>query len=255
MGTTGVLGIIPARYGSTRFPAKALALIEGKPMVQWVYEQAVQAKGFDDVAVATDHELIADAMRQANIPCLMTKASHPSGTDRCAEAYKMLDPMASYVINIQGDEPFIDPKQIEELIALLHGDTQIATLAKHLKDTELLFSPNTVKVIRNVWGEAMAFSRNPLPYLRNEPNKDEWVEKYTFLKHIGIYAYRTDILDAITLLPQNELELAESLEQLRWLQSGYKIRVGITAMESLSVDTPEDLEKVLAYRKGKSGGY
>jgi len=243
-----ILGIIPARYGSTRFPAKALANIEGKPMVQWVYENASKAQGLSDLIIATDHTLIEQAVVKFGGKVVMTKVEHPSGTDRAFEALVNYGKTVDYVVNIQGDEPFIHHQQIDELIALLNGQTQLATLVKPITDSELLFSANTAKVVLNQWEEAIYFSRNPIPYLRNFP-KEKWVEAHTFYKHIGIYAYRTDILEAITQLKQGTLEQAESLEQLRWLENGYTIRVGKTQYESLSVDTPEDLEKLLASRK------
>jgi len=243
-----ILGVIPARYGSTRFPAKALALIEGKPMVQWVYENASKATGLSDLVIATDHEAIEKAVKSFGGKVVMTKVEHPSGTDRAFEAYTKYGSKMDYVVNIQGDEPFIHHEQIEELIALLNGETQLATLVKVISDSELLFSANTAKVVVNQWEEALYFSRNPIPYLRNLP-KERWVTAHNYLKHIGIYAYRADILEAITQLKQGVLEQAESLEQLRWLENGYTIRVGRTNYESLSVDTPEDLEKLIASRK------
>jgi 3-deoxy-manno-octulosonate cytidylyltransferase (CMP-KDO synthetase) len=243
-----ILGIIPARFGSTRFPAKALANIQGKPMVQWVYENASKAQGLSDLIIATDHPLIEQAVAEFGGKVVMTKVEHPSGTDRAFEALVNYGQTADYVVNIQGDEPFIHHQQIDELIALLNGQTQLATLVKPITDSELLFSANTAKVVLNQWEEAIYFSRNPIPYLRNFP-KEKWVEAHTYYKHIGIYAYRTDILEAITQLKQGTLEQAESLEQLRWIENGYTIRVGKTQYESLSVDTPEDLEKLIASRK------
>jgi 3-deoxy-manno-octulosonate cytidylyltransferase (CMP-KDO synthetase) len=243
-----ILGVIPARYASTRFPAKALAQINGKPMVQWVYEHTLQAKNLDKVIIATDHELIAEAIESFSGEYVLTNPNHPSGTDRCFEALSLVDGLFDYVVNIQGDEPFINPLQIDTLTQLLDGEVQLATLVKQLSDPELLFSENTAKVVLNSNEQAMYFSRNPIPFLRNEP-QENWLNKNTYWKHIGLYAYRTDVLEAITKLPQSSLEIAESLEQLRWLENGYKIKVAKTEYETLSVDTPADLENLLAYLK------
>lgn len=209
-----ILGIIPARYASTRFPAKALVNIKGKPMVQWVYEHTLQSKLLSKVIIATDHEAIAEVIESFGGNYVLTKPEHPSGTDRCWEAYQKTDEHFDYVINIQGDEPFINPEQIDTLASLLDGEVQLATLVKQFKDMDLLLSPNTAKVVLNAENEAQYFSRSPIPYLRNYP-KEEWLKHHTFWKHIGIYAYRTDILQAITQIPQGTLEQAESLEQLQ----------------------------------------
>jgi len=243
-----ILGVIPARYASTRFPAKALALINGKPMVQWVYEHTLQAKDLSKVVIATDHPLIVEAIEKFGGEYVLTNPNHPSGTDRCFEALSLVNEHFDYVVNIQGDEPFINPIQINTLTQLLDDEVQLATLVKHLSDPELLFSANTAKVVLNSNNEALYFSRNPIPFLRNEP-KENWLAYNTYWKHIGLYAYRTDVLEAITKLPQSNLEIAESLEQLRWLENGYKIKVAKTEFETLSVDTPQDLENLLAYLK------
>lgn len=245
-----ILGVIPARYASTRFPAKALVDIKGKPMVQWVYEHCLEAKLLSKVIIATDHESIAEAIEGFGGNYVLTKPEHPSGTDRCWEAYLKADERFDYVINIQGDEPFINPDQIDTLAQLLDGEVQLATLVKQFKDIDLLLSPNTAKVVLNTENEAQYFSRSPIPYLRNYP-QSEWLNNHTFWKHIGIYAYRTDILQAITKLPQGNLEKAESLEQLRWLENGYQIKVAETQHESISIDTPEDLQTLLAYLESK----
>lgn len=239
-----VLGIIPARYGSTRFPAKALADIAGKPMVQWVYENALKARGLTDLYVATDHPLIADVVTGFGGKVVMTQEAHPSGTDRCWEAYLKTGIRTDYVVNIQGDEPFVDPRQIEQLIGILDGETQLGTLVKEIHDPELLFSANTAKVVVNLWDEAIYFSRHPIPFVRSLP-ESRWASEHSFLKHIGIYAYRTDILQEITQLAPGLLEKAESLEQLRWIENGFKIRVARTTYESLSVDTPDDLAHLI----------
>lgn len=240
-----ILGIIPARYASTRFPAKALADINGKPMIQRVYEQASKAAALSKVVIATDHADIEKICKSfGNV--VMTSESHLSGTDRCAEVVDKIGEHFDFVINIQGDEPFIKPEQIELLASVLKPETELATLIKEIKDEETLFSPNTPKVITNTEGEAIYFSRQTIPYLRSFPQQ-EWLHKHAFYKHIGIYAYRTDILKKITQLKPSKLELAESLEQLRWIENGFKIKVAITEHESIGIDTPEDLEKALKF--------
>ena len=240
---TRILGIIPARYGSTRFPAKALADIGGKSMVRRVYEQASKTSLLSDVIVATDHQLIIDEVRSFGGKVCMTSALHQSGTDRCFEAMTLADGSFDYVINIQGDEPFIAPEQIDLLAGLLEGNTQLGTLIKRIEDTEELFNPNVVKAIFNKQKEAIYFSRAPLPYNRNEP-QERWLDTMAYFKHIGIYAYRSDILQEITRLDVSDYEKCESLEQLRWIESGYKIKVAETNHASIGVDTPEDLDKL-----------
>ena len=245
-----ILGIIPARWGSTRFPGKALADIGGIPMVVRVWQQAKQCAAISDVIIATDHEDIAEAATKAGANICMTSSHHPSGTDRCAEALMLQKTKYEYVINIQGDEPFIDPQQISSLAALLDGETQLATLIKRICHSEDLFSPNVVKAVTNTKCEALYFSREPIPHLRNIP-RSEWLEQHLWFKHIGIYAYRTDVLREITQLPQGWLENIESLEQLRWLEAGYKIRTAETQLESAGIDTPEDLERALRQLQDK----
>lgn len=239
-----ILGIIPARYASTRFPAKSLADIGGKSMIQWVYTQAQQSSRISKIVVATDDQRIFDHVRSIGADVCMTSADHVSGTDRCFEALTKQAEQYDYVINIQGDEPFISPKQIDLLGDLLDGKTELATLAKKIGDNEVLHNPNVVKLVKNVAGEALYFSRFAIPYLRN--NVD-----HIFFKHIGMYAYRSDILGKITRLPVSSLERAESLEQLRWLENGYKIKVAETDQETIGVDTPEDLEKAIAFLKNR----
>ena len=247
---TGILGVIPARYASTRFPAKALALINGKPMVQRVYERCLQAGLLQKLVVATDHPLIYQAVTDFGGNVLFTEPGHPSGTDRCFEAYTRLDEPFDYIINIQGDEPFIYPGQIDALATLLlEKRPQIGTLVKVFTNSELLFSANTAKVLLNSRSEAMAFSRHPVPYFRGAP-PEEWLSLHTYYQHIGIYGYSAVALEEITRLPPSKLELAESLEQLRWLENGYKIAVALTEYESHGVDTPEDLERIIQLYKG-----
>jgi 3-deoxy-manno-octulosonate cytidylyltransferase (CMP-KDO synthetase) len=238
-----ILGIIPARYASTRFPAKALADIQGKSMVRRVYEQAIKASSLSKVVVATDHEEIFEHVKEFG-EVVMTSADHQSGTDRCEEVMQKINQPFDYVINIQGDEPFIKPEQIDLLAECLNApDVQLATLIKKITDQETLFNPNTPKVIFNREMEAIYFSRQTIPHLRGLKQED-WIIAHEFYKHIGIYAYRTDILEKITQLPVSGLEKAEALEQLRWIENGYRIKVAITEFETIGIDTPEDLKKV-----------
>lgn len=241
---TKIIGIIPARYASTRFPAKPLADINGKSMVQRVYEQARKARTLQQVVVATDDQRIYDHVKSFGGEVVMTHQEHQSGTDRCWEAYTLAGWEADYIINIQGDEPFIHPQQINTLAnTLVDKEVQLATLIKVIDNQETLLNPNSPKVVINTRHEAIYFSRHPLPYLRGLHQRD-WFGKHTYYKHIGIYAYRSDVLAEITKLKPSSLELAESLEQLRWLEHGYKIKVAVTEYESHGIDTPEDLEKI-----------
>ena len=239
-----VLAIIPARYASTRFPAKPLALLGGKPIVQRVYEQV--AKMVERVVVATDDERIYDAVASFGGEVVMTSPNHKSGTDRCAEAYEKLGYEADIVINVQGDEPFIATEQIEALVKCFENEAiDIATLVKPFSaevGIEALENPNSPKVVINEKSEAIYFSRSVVPYLR-DVERSEWLKHHTFYKHIGIYAFRAKTLGEITQLPQSPLEVAEKLEQLRWLENGYKIGVGVTDIETIGIDTPEDLER------------
>lgn len=238
-----VLGIIPARYASTRFPGKPLTDINGKSMIQRVYEQA-QSANLAEVLVATDDQRIFDHVQNFGGKAVMTAEHHQSGTDRCFEAYQQYNQPFEYVINIQGDEPFIKPEQINLVASCFQNpQTQLATLIKKVETAEELFNVNSPKVVINKAGEAMYFSRQPIPYCRNVPN-DIWHRQHTYYKHIGIYGYRTDILEQITQLPPSGLELAESLEQLRWLEHGFKIATAITEFETIGIDTPEDLLRV-----------
>lgn len=236
-------GLIPARYASSRFPGKPLADIGGMTMIERVYRQA--SKALDTVAVATDDDRIADAVRAFGGKVVLTSDRHRSGTDRVCEAYHNLGLDADVVINIQGDEPFIDPRQIKSLMDCFNDvETDIATLARVFdKDRgfEALFDPNLVKLVRDDNGNALYFSRSIIPYVRGYEWR-EWLDHASFLTHVGMYAYRACVLDEITQLPQSSLELAESLEQLRWLQNGYRIKVAITDIPTIGIDTPEDLE-------------
>ncbi|MBO9700304.1 MAG: 3-deoxy-manno-octulosonate cytidylyltransferase [Sporocytophaga sp.] len=238
-----IIGIIPARYASTRFPAKPLVEIGGKSMIRRVYEQAGKAKLLSQIVVATDNNEIFSHVKSFGGNVVMTREDHPSGTDRCFEALEKTAGKFDFVINIQGDEPFIHPEQIDLLASALNKETELATLVKKIEDQETLFNPNTPKVIFNKYKEAIYFSRQTIPYIRGaEP--EQWLSKAEFYKHIGIYAYRSDILKAITSLETGSLEKSESLEQLRWLEYGFKIKVEITTYESVGIDVPSDLEKI-----------
>ncbi|MCQ2958639.1 MAG: 3-deoxy-manno-octulosonate cytidylyltransferase [Bacteroidales bacterium] len=239
--------IIPSRFGSSRFPGKPLAMIQGKPMIQHVYENA--KKAFSDVWVATDDERIEQRVKEFGGNCVMTSSSCPSGTDRLAQAIQSIPNGDSFdiVINVQGDEPFIQAEQIQLLAGIFekNSTTQIATLVKEVKESADLFNPNKPKVVVANDGRAIYFSRSPIPFVRGEENEN-WTKKHTYFKHIGIYAYKRNVLLEITKLPQSSLEKAESLEQLRWIENNYVINTALTEYENLCVDTPEDLEKILA---------
>lgn len=236
-----ILGIIPSRYASTRFPGKPLVDIHGKSMIQRVYEQAKKASYLSEVIVATDDERIFNHVVDFGGKVINTATSHQSGTDRCAEVINKLNDVYDVVINIQGDEPFINPEQINQLCACFDDQyTQIATLIKKITANEL-FNENKPKVIKSVDNFAIYFSRNPIPFFRGV-EKENWLKDHTYYKHIGIYGYKTETLQKITQLPLSLLEKAEGLEQLRWLENGYKIKVAETNLEANSVDTPDDLK-------------
>lgn len=247
------LAIIPARYASTRFPGKPLADLNGKPIIEHVYERV--SKVFEHTLVATDDERIADAVRQFGGHVQLTRSDHRSGTDRCYEAYVLSGIEADVVVNVQGDEPFIALSQLNAVQqCFAEEDTEIATLVRPFAPDatwEELQNPNSPKVVVDSSDRALYFSRSVIPYLRGK-EKAEWPVFHTFYKHIGIYAYRVDVLQQIVSLPQSSLELAESLEQLRWLQAGYRIKVGYTDAETIGIDTPEDLERAKAFLKGKT---
>jgi len=238
-----VLGIIPARYASTRFPGKPLVDIGGMSMIQRVYEQAKKCNTLAEVFVATDDVRIYEHVLGFGGKAVMTADTHPSGTDRCAEVAR-LHPEYDVVINIQGDEPFIDPEQINKVAGCFEeSDTQLATLIKKINTTAELYNLSTPKVIINTNHEAIYFSRSPIPHVRGQEPQN-WLYHNTYYKHIGIYGYKSDVLQLITQLPLSSLEKAESLEQLRWVENGYRIKVAETDMESHAVDVPEDLEKL-----------
>lgn len=247
-----IIAIIPARYASTRFPAKVLADINGKPMIERVFNQAKKAAKLSDVFIATDNQLVFDKVKEFTQNVLMTNDSHISGTDRIAEAALILEKKNiefDFIINIQGDEPFIQPEQIDSLATILveNKNVQLATLVSKIKDSETLFDANVVKAIFDINKKAIYFSRNPIPFVRNvDKNKeDAWLSAHTFYRHIGMYAYQKEVLQQITKLEPSSLELAESLEQLRWIENGFSIQVAITPFESIGIDTPEDLEKIV----------
>ena len=245
--------IIPARYASTRFPAKPLALLGGKPVIQRVYEQVSGV--VSDVVVATDDERIYSAVEGFGGRVVMTSSNHKSGTDRCWEAYQKQGEEFDIVINVQGDEPFIAHSQLRAIMDCFNDETtDIATLVKPFTEEdgiEALENPNSPKVVLDKQSRAIYFSRSVIPYLRGV-EREEWLKKHTYYKHIGMYAFRADVLRQVTSLEQSPLELAESLEQLRWLENGYKIGVGISDVETVGIDTPEDLQKAEEFLKKRN---
>ena len=235
------IAIIPARYASTRFPGKPLAMLGGKTVIQRVYEQATSVLG--EAYVATDDERIFQTVEQFGGRAVMTRSDHKSGTDRIQEAADKIGTDADVIINVQGDEPFIQSSQIDTLMHLFDDPaTQIGTLGKPFESLEAIENPNSPKIVTDNRGFALYFSRSIIPYIRGK-ERDSWFGEYPFLKHLGIYAYRREVLAEVTKLPQSSLEKAESLEQLRWLQNGYRIRVGLTDVETVGIDTPEDLQR------------
>ena len=238
------IGVIPARYASTRFPGKPLAILGGKTVIQRVYEQVSAV--LDEAYVATDDERIFQTVKDFGGRAVMTSANHKSGTDRIEEAVQKIGGQFDVVINVQGDEPFIQRSQLEEIIRCFDdSQTQIATLGKPFDKAQgfqPIENPNSPKIVVDNRGYALYFSRSVIPFVRGKETA-EWPDAYPFLKHLGIYAYRTEVLHEITRLPQSSLELAESLEQLRWLQNGYRIKVGRTDVETVGIDTPDDLKR------------
>jgi len=243
-----ILGIIPSRFASTRFPGKPLAMINGKTMIQRVYQQAKQAESLQKVVVATDDNRIYDHVKDFEGAVVMTSAKHQNGTSRCAEVIEILEssmPETKFdvVVNIQGDEPYIHPLQIDTVAGIFNdNEAEIGTLVKKITSEKELTNPNVVKVVFTNRRLALYFSRQPIPFFRDVP-ADEWINQRDFYKHIGIYGYRTAVLKKLSGLPVGELETAEKLEQLRWLENGYPIKVEITDFESIAVDTPKDLLK------------
>ena len=245
-----IIGIIPARYASSRFPGKPLIDIAGKTMIQRVYEQTKLASCLSDVIIATDDERIAEHAASFGAKVVMTSTNHPSGTDRCYEALEKYGESVDYVINIQGDEPFIDPGQITELAAVCDGTTELATQMIAVDSHTVLFDSGEVKIVLNTNNEALFFSRMVIPFIKGVEEKD-WHKHHPYFRHVGMYAYRTDILKTLTSLMPSSLEKAESLEQLRWLENGFKIKLVETNFDSHCIDTPEDIEKVLHYYNSK----
>lgn len=241
------IGIIPARYASTRFPGKPLALLGGKPVIQHVYEKV--ADSLKTAYVATDDKRIYDTVKAFGGNVVMTRKDHKSGTDRIEEAIEKIGGEWDVVVNVQGDEPFVDKSQLDTICHCFDdATTQIATLGKPFTSMEAVNNPNSPKIVVDNQGFAMYFSRSVIPFVRGkEPS--EWLQHYPFLKHLGIYAYRKEVLKEVTQLPQSSLEIAESLEQLRWLQNGYKIKVGTTDIETVGIDTPEDLQRAEEFLK------
>lgn len=238
-----VIAIIPARFASTRFPGKPLVDLGGKPMIQRTYERVMAVQGWHRVVIATDDLQIKAAAEAFGAEVIMTRTDHVSGTDRCAEVLSKLGDAIDYVVNIQGDEPFIEPAQLLELAEGFKTNAPILTLIKKISDIDTLFSVNTPKVVVNQRGEALYFSRQTIPHLRGISEHD-WLASHRFFKHIGLYAYRADVLIELSHLKPSPLELAESLEQLRWLENGYTIQTIETQFETMGIDTPEDLEKI-----------
>ena len=243
------IGIIPARYASTRFPGKPLALLGGKPVIQHVYEKV--AAVLEAAYVATDDERIYDVVKSFGGQVVMTRTDHKSGTDRIEEAIEKIGGEWDVVVNVQGDEPFVAKSQLDTICHCFDDPTtQIATLGKPFESMEAVQNPNSPKIVVDNMGFAMYFSRSVIPYVRGK-EMSSWLTHYPFLKHLGIYAYRKDVLRQVTQLPQSSLEIAESLEQLRWLQNGFKIKVGTTAVETVGIDTPQDLERAEEFLKAQ----
>lgn len=239
-----ILGIIPARFASTRFPGKPLVEIMGKSMLQRVYEQVIKSTKLTEVIIATDDDRILRHANGFGAKVVITKAEHPSGTDRCYEAFKKMNSSFDYIINIQGDEPFIDPGQIDLLADLCNGNTELATLMIKCNNHDVLFDTGEVKIVLNHLNEALYFSRIVVPYIKGV-KEIEWHKHFNYFRHAGMYAYRTDVLEKIAGLSPSALEIAESLEQLRWLENGFKIKCAETKHDSHCIDSPEDIEKVL----------
>ena len=243
------IGIIPARYASTRFPGKPLALLGGKPVIQHVYEKV--AAVLETAYVATDDERIYDVVKSFGGQVVMTRTDHKSGTDRIEEAIEKIGGEWDVVVNVQGDEPFVAKSQLDTICHCFDDPTtQIATLGKPFESMEAVQNPNSPKIVVDNMGFAMYFSRSVIPYVRGK-EASSWLTNYPFLKHLGIYAYRKDVLRQVTQLPQSSLEIAESLEQLRWLQNGFKIKVGTTDVETVGIDTPQDLERAEEFLKSQ----
>jgi 3-deoxy-manno-octulosonate cytidylyltransferase (CMP-KDO synthetase) len=241
-----VLGVIPSRYASSRFPGKPLIDLAGKSMIQRVFEGASQCKLLDKVVVATDDQRIFDHVMSFGGHAVMTSDSHESGTDRCGEVLSKFSAF-DIVVNIQGDEPLINPLQLEQLIAAFESNhVEIATLAIAAEDQSEIFNPNRIKVVLDANNNALYFSRHAIPFGANK-SEDVWMDTYPYMRHIGLYAYRGETLRKLVQMPLCVLEKQESLEQLRWMYNGHKIHVVLTEIETPNIDTPEDVQKVLAH--------
>ena len=238
-----VVAVIPARYASSRYPGKPLVDLGGKPMIQRTYERVASVSGWDRVIVATDDVRIFDVAQAFGAEVMMTRDDHVSGTDRCAEVLQNLQEDVDYIVNIQGDEPFIEPDQLIEITNAFLSNAPIYTLVKQITTIDTLFNPNSPKVVSDAQQLALYFSRHAIPYMRGLPQED-WLSHHRYFKHIGLYAYRADILPKLNQLPSSDLERAESLEQLRWLQHGFQIQTVETQFETIGIDSPEDLEKI-----------
>lgn len=240
-----VLGVIPARFASTRFPGKPLVNIAGRSMIQRVVEQVQKANAVNHIIVATDDARIHQHVEELGANALMTSPDHPSGTDRCKEALEKAGMSFDLVVNIQGDEPFIEPAQIDLLVSCFNDkNADIATLVRPIESSEELFNPNQVKALIRENGDAIYFSRAAIPHLKEIP-QEQWVQHHNFWGHVGLYAYRSEVLKNIAKLPPSPLEKAESLEQLRWLENGYSIKTKVTPEAAFGIDTPEDLEEAI----------
>ena len=245
------IAIIPARYASTRFPGKPLAMLGGQSVIERVYRQVTTI--LSEAYVATDDERIFNAVEAFGGKAIMTRADHHSGTDRIEEAAEKIGTDADVIVNIQGDEPFIQPSQIKTVCEQFDDpDTQIATIGKPFTSMDAVANPNSPKIVTDINGFALYFSRSVIPFVRGA-ERDEWLSHFPFLKHLGIYAYRREVLREITQLPMSPLEKAESLEQLRWLQNGYRIRVGITNVETVGIDTADDLRRAEEFLRSAQG--
>jgi 3-deoxy-manno-octulosonate cytidylyltransferase (CMP-KDO synthetase) len=242
------LGVIPARFSSSRFPGKPLVMIDGKSMVMRVYEQALKSKALAMVIVATDNEQIYAHVKESGGEVMMTSELHISGTSRLGEVVSKISPEGKcpydVIVNIQGDEPFIDPLQINLVVSMFSNpEVQIGTLIKEITDSDNIFNPNVVKVVVDKSGKAMYFSRSPIPFIRGLA-PEQWINKHSYYRHIGMYAFRADVFSSLISLPESAYEVAESLEQLRWLHHGYSIQTALTDIETVGIDTPDDLLKL-----------
>jgi 3-deoxy-manno-octulosonate cytidylyltransferase (CMP-KDO synthetase) len=245
-----ILGIIPARYASSRLPAKLLLEVEGKSILQMVYERCLQATSLSEVVIATDSTLVQEHVKGFGGNVVMTSDKHPSGTDRCAEALKVMGGTINYdfVINVQGDEPLMDPQNINLLSSSFKITSEISSVCIKINETDTLLNPNVVKVVMNENREAMYFSRSPIPHLREVATED-WVQKADYYKHVGMYGFRADILEKIVKLPVSRLEGQEKLEQLRWLSNGYKVRMVEVFSDGIGIDTAEDFQRLKQFLK------